>query len=97
MATALIDTTHDCEHGGVVAHLDPADGALKPGGRIPVQARASSSCCGAILAEGGTDEAGYTCTSCGQPCAKVMGPRTASWHCLCGQPRKQVVTEPQDG
>ena len=55
MAT-LIDTSHDCETGG-----DAAPGA------IPVQRKASSSCCGATLAEGGTDENGHTCTACGQP------------------------------
>jgi hypothetical protein len=81
-----IDVSHDCEQGG----------GVKPGA-IAVQAKASSSCCGAALAEGGTDEAGHTCTSCGKAATKVMGPRTAHWTCTCGQPRSQAVTEPQDG
>ena len=85
MAT-LIDTSHDCETGG-----DAAPGA------IPVQRKASSSCCGATLAEGGTDETGHTCTACGQPATKVMGPPTAHWTCVCGQRRSQVITDPQDG
>jgi len=95
--TALPDITHDCEHGGIVACLDRETGTLEPGGMIAVQAKASSSCCGAKLAEGGTDEKGHTCTGCNKPAAKVMGPRTARWTCLCGQPRQQVITEPQDG
>lgn len=97
MTSYLIDTSHDCEHGGVVAYLDRDTGTLKPGGVIPVQAKASSSCCGATLAQGGTDQTGHTCTACGKPTAKVMGPKTAHWTCTCGQRRNQVVTEPQDG
>ena len=85
MAT-LIDTSHDCETGG-----DAAPGA------IPVQRKASSSCCGATLAEGGTDESGHTCTACQSPTSKVMGPKTAHWTCVCGQRRQQIITDPQDG
>jgi len=84
MAT-LVNTTHDCEHGG---------GAT---GVIPVQRKASSSCCGATLAEGGTDEAGHTCTGCGKPCTRVLGQPAAHWTCRCGQRRQQVITDPQDG
>ena len=92
----MVDTSHDCEHSGVVAKLNRDTAKLEPGGRIHVHAKASSSCCSATLAEGGTDEKGYTCTACGKPCTKVMGPKTARWTCLCGQPRQQAVTEPED-
>jgi hypothetical protein len=85
MATVAIDPTHDCEGGGDV-----------PGGVVAVHEKASSSCCGAVLAEGGNDEAGYTCTGCGQPCEKVMGPPTAHWTCSCGTRRQQVVTQATD-
>jgi hypothetical protein len=80
-----VNTAHDCEHGGGTGP-----------GLIPVQRKASSGCCGAKLAEGGTDGSGHTCTACGKPAAKVMGPRIAHWTCLCGQKRSQVITEPQD-
>lgn len=86
MATVAIDPTHDCEGGGEV-----------PGGMATVHERASSSCCGAVLAEGGSDEAGYACTGCGQPCAKVMGAPTAYWTCSCGAPRSQVIERPAEG
>lgn len=80
-----IDTRHDCESGGGAA-----------GGAVPVQRKAASHCCGARLAEGGTDAAGHTCTGCGQPCTRVMGQPVAHWTCTCGQRRRQVVTEPED-
>lgn len=81
----LPDFTHDCDGGG-----EPAPGL------IPVQRKASSSCCGAALAQGGTDESGHTCTACSQPAAKVVGPATAHWTCACGTRRSQVMTEPED-
>lgn len=87
MARLLIDTSHDCEHG---------DDAGPVGDAMGLHEAAASSCCGAILAEGGTDEAGYTCTGCSQPCTKVMGPKTAHWTCKCGTRRKQVITQPED-
>lgn len=78
------DYTHGCADGGA------ADG-------VPVaQRKASSQCCGAKLAEGGTDENGHTCTQCGQPAVKVLGPKTAHWTCTCGQRRSQVLTEAVD-
>lgn len=83
--TALPDFTHDCEGGGEPAH-----------GMIAAGRKASSQCCGAKLAEGGTDESGHTCTGCGQPAAKVLGAATAHWTCLCGQRRSQVMTQPED-
>lgn len=79
------DFTHDCDSGGAPAR-----------GLIPVQRKASSACCGAKLAEGGTDEGGHTCTSCQQPAVKVMGQPTAHWTCICGQRRSQVITQPED-
>jgi hypothetical protein len=85
MATVAIDPSHDCDSGG----------SVKPG-VIPVHQAARSACCGAVLAEGGTDEAGHTCTGCSQPTTKVMGPPTAYWTCVCGQRRSQVVTTAQD-
>lgn len=85
MATVTIDPGHDCESGG-----RPVEGL------IPVHQAARSACCGAILAEGGTDEAGHACTGCGKPTTKVMGEPTAHWTCVCGQARSQVVTQPQD-
>lgn len=87
MAELSIDTSHDCEHG---------EDAGPAGGVVPVHQAARSSCCGAVLAEGGTDEAGYTCTGCAKPCSKVMGDPTAHWTCLCGTRRSQVVTQPVD-
>lgn len=83
--SVAINTAHDCEHGG----------GIMPG-LIPVHRKAASACCGAVLAEGGTDEAGHTCTGCSQPADKVLGPPTAHWTCHCGQRRSQVVTEPVD-
>ena len=83
---AFVNTSHNCPGGGAAAP-----------GLIPVQRKASSGCCGATLAAGGADEKGHTCTACGKPATKVMGPRTAHWTCACGQRRSQVVTEPQDG
>lgn len=85
MARIAIDASHDCEGGGGVMP-----------GLIPVQQKASSSCCGAKLAEGGTDEAGHTCTACGQATTRVLGPKTAHWTCTCGQRRSQVITEAHD-
>ena len=85
MATVAIDPSHDCEGGG-----EPVKGL------IPVHQAARSACCGAVLAEGGTDEAGHTCTECSKPTTKVMGEPTAHWTCVCGQARQQVVTQPQD-
>jgi NAD(P)H-dependent flavin oxidoreductase YrpB (nitropropane dioxygenase family) len=84
MATSPPDLDHDCEHGGGAAP-----------GLIPVQRKAASACCAAALTEGGTDAAGHTCTACGQPATRVLGPRTAHWTCLCGQRRQQVITEPE--
>lgn len=85
MATVSIDPSHDCESGGSVVP-----------GLIPVHQAARSACCGAILAEGGIDEAGHTCTGCSQPTTRVMGPPTARWTCDCGTVRSQIVTQPQD-
>jgi hypothetical protein len=82
---AEISVAHDCEGGGDAV-----------GGVVPVHRKASSSCCGAVLAEGGSDEAGYACTGCSQPCEKVLGPRTAHWTCHCGTRRSQVIAEPVD-
>jgi hypothetical protein len=84
--TALPDFTHDCDGGG-----GPAPGL------IPVQRKAASSCCGAKLAEGGTPETGFTCSGCSEPAERVQGPATAHWTCTCGQPRHQVLTDPEDG
>jgi hypothetical protein len=84
---AVIDVSHDCEHG---ENAGPATDL------VPVHEKAESSCCGAVLAEGGTDETGYTCTQCSQPTAKVMGPPTAHWTCKCGTRRSQVITQPVD-
>jgi hypothetical protein len=84
MASIQVNSDHDCEHGG---------GSV--GGAIAVVQKASSSCCGAKLAEGGTDEAGHTCTGCGQATSKVMGDRIAHWTCPCGDRRQQVITDPQ--
>lgn len=91
----IVNISHGCASGGGTAYV--RDGAVLPGGLIPVQAKASSSCCGATLAEGGTDEKGHTCTACGKPATKVMGAKTAHWTCPCGQRRSQVITDPQDG
>lgn len=85
MASIAIDVSHGCEGGG-----EPVDGL------VPVHQAARSSCCGEVLAEGGTDEAGYHCTACSQPCQKVMGEPTAHWTCKCGTKRSQVITQPQD-
>lgn len=85
MADVSIDVTHDCEGGGDAV-----------GGAVAVHQAARSACCGAILAEGGTDEKGYTCTQCGQPTTKVMGDPTAHWTCKCGTVRTQVITKPVD-
>jgi hypothetical protein len=84
--TITVDPSHDCEDGGGFAP-----------GLIPVHRKASSACCGAVLAEGGTDESGHTCTRCSQPTAKVLGEPTAHWTCTCGQRRQQVVTVAEDG
>lgn len=82
-----IDVSHECG-ASEPEHIKP--------GAIPVQQKASSSCCGAKLAEGGTDEAGHACTGCQKPTTKVMGPPTAHWTCGCGVRRSQVVTVPVD-
>lgn len=86
MATYAIDTAHGCADGGA-----PAPGA------IAVLRKASSDCCNAMLAEGGTDETGHACTQCHSPCARVLGEQVAHWTCKCGTPRRQVVTQAQDG
>lgn len=80
-----IDVSHGCEGGGDAV-----------GGTVPVHEAARSSCHGAILAEGGTPETGFSCTECGQPCDRVMGPPTAHWTCHCGTRRSQVITQPID-
>jgi hypothetical protein len=85
MAEVMIDTSHDC-----------GDGAAPTTGIVAIHTRASSSCCDAILAEGGTDETGYTCAQCAKPCSKVMGSPTAHWTCTCGTRRSQVITQPVD-
>jgi hypothetical protein len=85
MAQVTISTDHDCDGGGEAV-----------GGAIGVHQATRSACHGAILAEGGTDETGYTCTGCSQPTTKVMGPPTAHWTCHCGTRRSQVVTQPVD-
>jgi hypothetical protein len=84
---AVIDVSHDCEHG---ENAGPTTGA------VALHEKAGSSCCGAVLAAGGSDADGYTCTQCGQPCQKVMGALTAHWTCHCGTRRQQVVTQATD-
>lgn len=79
-----IDTTHDCDAEGIMP------------GVIPVHQKASSACCGEVLAEGGTDEAGHACTGCQKTTTKVMGPPTAHWTCGCGQRRSQEITTAVD-
>jgi len=87
MGVIVLDPAHGCEGGGSVGP-----------GVIPIQQHAASSCCGAVLQEGGTDEAGHTCTGCGKPTGKVMGPPTMYWGCGdCGETRSQVVELPADG
>lgn len=86
MAQVVIDATHHCDDDAQVA-----------GSTIGVHRAARSSCHGAILAEGGTPETGFTCTECNEPCEKVVGPRTAHWICHpCGTRRSQVIAEPVD-
>jgi len=85
MATLAIDVSHGC-----------GDDAASAGGAVALHAKASSSCCSAILAEGGTDETGYTCTQCSKPCSKVMAPPVAYWTCVCGTRRSQVIAPPAD-
>jgi hypothetical protein len=80
-----IDTRHGCKGGGGVAK-----------GLIPVQQKASSSCCGAKLVPGGSDATGHTCADCKKPTTRVLAPRTAHWTCSCGKKRSQVVTEATD-
>lgn len=82
---AVIDVSHDCESGG---------GSVTD--TAPVHQAASSSCCGAVLAEGGTPETGFTCSQCGEPCERVLGEPTAHWTCHCGTRRSQVITVPVD-
>jgi hypothetical protein len=81
-----IDTRHGCPSGGGVAK-----------GRVPVQKKASSACCGATLAEGGTPETGFTCTACGKSTTRVLSDPVAHWTCHCGQKRSQVITTPTEG
>jgi hypothetical protein len=76
---------HDCEHGG---------GAV--GGLLAVHQKASSSCCGEILAEGGTPEKGFSCSKCGKKCQRVLGAPTAHWTCPCGERREQVQALPAE-
>lgn len=83
----VIDPRHDCADG---------DNAGPDGGVVPVHQEARSSCCAAVLAEGGTPETGFSCTACGRACERVLGPHTAHWTCKCGQRRKQVVTVAED-
>lgn len=85
--SVAIDVRHGCGATGV-EHIKP--------GAIPVQRKAASACCGAKLAEGGTDEAGHTCTECAKPTEKVLGPASAHWTCGCGVRRSQVVTQAVD-
>lgn len=87
MAQAVIDVSHDCEHG---------DDAGPDSGVVAVHQAARSSCCGAVLAEGGTEETGWTCTGCSQPCDRVTGDPIAHWTCKCGTYRTQVITQPSD-
>lgn len=87
MAQLAIDTSHDCEHG---------DDCGPDSGTLPAHQAATSSCCGAVLKEGGTPETGFTCTGCEQPCERVLGPLTAYWTGKCGTRRKQVITQPVD-
>ena len=90
MTAITINTSHEgCEFDG------HPDGAHMPG-VIPVHRAARSACCSAVLAEGGNDADGYTCTACGKPTEKVLGDRKAHWTCRCGTRRSQVVTEPVD-
>lgn len=84
---AQIDVSHDCEHG---------EDAGPVGGAVAVHEKAESNCCQAVLAEGGNDADGYTCTACGRPTTKVMGPPTAHWKCKCGTRRSQVITSAAD-
>lgn len=80
-----IDASHGCPSGGGVAK-----------GLVPVQRKASSACCGAVLAEGGSEEAGHTCTGCGNATTRVLAEPVAHWTCHCGQRRSQVVTQATD-
>lgn len=80
-----IDTGHGCPSGGKAAR-----------GLVPVQQKASSACCGAVLNVGGTDAAGYTCSACSKPTTKVMGDQIAHWTCDCGQKRQQLITRATD-
>jgi hypothetical protein len=85
MAEAQIDVSHHC-----------GDDAGPDSGVVAVHQAARSSCCGEVLAEGGTPETGFSCTGCGQPCERVLGDLTAHWTCLCGTRRSQVLTVPTD-
>lgn len=83
--SVAIDVRHGCPSGGGVKQ-----------GLVPVQKKASSACCGAKLAEGGTVEAGFTCTSCGKATTRVLSDPVAHWTCHCGQRRSQVITQATD-
>lgn len=87
MSVLPIDIRHGCGATGP-EHIKP--------GSVVAQRKASSACCSATLAEGGTDEAGHTCTGCGKPTERVLGPRTAHWTCGCGVRRSQVINDPVD-
>lgn len=80
-----VDVSHGCASGGGTA------------GVIPVHRSASSHCCAAVLAEGGTPETGFTCTGCGRPCSRVLGPPVAHWTCLCGERRRAQLGTGTDG
>jgi hypothetical protein len=85
--SVAIDLRHGCG-ASKQEHIKP--------GAIPVQRKAASACCGEKLAEGGTDEAGHTCTKCAKATEKVLGPAIAHWTCGCGVRRSQLVTVPVD-
>jgi hypothetical protein len=81
---------HDCHHGGG-----------SQGGAIPVQRKASSSCCGALLDATAVNErheaTAFSCQGCGKPCDRVLSDPVAHWTCMCGEKRSQVMTVPQTG
>lgn len=86
-ATHLVTYAHDCAPGIAELAID---------GVTPVVQQATSDCCGAVLAEGGTVEAGFSCTACGKPCQRVLSARMAHWTCQCGVIRHQELQPKPD-
>ena len=79
-----IDTSHGCADGGAVA-----------AGLVPVQRKASSACCSALLDL--ADDGSFTCQNCGKATTRVLAHPVAHWTCTCGQRRSQVITTPTEG